>query len=797
MAGRYDRQEKAPPAPQIPDPHPSQSPPPSPPALGSRAGNLLNAASSPSAHYFKQTPAHRVSGREETTEICELPENSDHSHSESDGESDPEQVSVYHKLLATLKTVPDANNEDDDENESEEDGESDEAETGSEEFQEGEDVDDSADKEDEGDVQDKEEEAKDTAKQTLEQEQANRADTSSDPKHGASEEFTDVKLESEFSLETNFLDEETGDYNADEREKNSSVMVSEDPFKQHMTKELEEKEIENILLHPKNTVQLKWPTLGQLVFSSALQQSETFKPCKEAGLKRLHLHKTLESTWPEVNRQFLSTRTKQSSHPFTLLQKELFYIMNCYRDLFYPERTALGNGEEVRHTYCLHAVNHVLKANAQVLSNNAKRRDHKSTVESDDLRDQGLTRPKVLIVVPFRESALRVVQIFISLLESGSKKKIDVSNKKRFKGEFGSDPTDRPPNLKRPEDYEAVFAGNIDDHFRIGVAILQKSMRLYAPFYSSDIIIASPLGLRTIIGAEGEKKRDYDFLASIEILIIDQADVYLMQNWEHVLHLMNHINLLPLESHGVDFSHVRMLNLNNWSKYYRQTLLFSALQDPQINSIFNKHCFNYKGQVAVRNVPLIGSISRVVVQLPHVFRRLEAESSISVIDARFQFFIDKVLPEYRDAIMSHTLIYVPSYFDYVRLRNYFKKEELNFIHICEYSKKSDISRARQFFLKGERQFLIFTERFHFYKRYLIKGIRNLIFYELPTYPHFYSEVCNMLTAIATGEEATWTCTVLYSKYDAQKLAAVVGVDRAAQMLQSKKNVHLFVTGENE
>lgn len=85
---------------------------------------------------------------------------------------------------------------------------------------------------------------------------------------------------------------------------------------------------------------------------------------------------------------------------------------------------------------------------------------------------------------------------------------------------------------------------------------------------------------------------------------------------------------------------------------------------------------------------------------------------------RFNFFIDKVLPEYRDAIMTHTLIYVPSYFDYVRLRNYFKKEELNFAHICEYSSKSGICRARHLFLSGEKQFLIITERFHFYKRWV-------------------------------------------------------------------------------
>lgn len=66
--------------------------------------------------------------------------------------------------------------------------------------------------------------------------------------------------------------------------------------------------------------------------------------------------------------------------------------------------------------------------------------------------------------------------------------------------------------------------------------------------------------------------------------------------------------------------------------------------------------------------------------------------------------------------MSHTLIYIPSYFDYVRLRNYFKKEDLSYMPICEYTDKAGISRARQFFLKGRKQFLIFTERFHFYKR---------------------------------------------------------------------------------
>lgn len=82
-------------------------------------------------------------------------------------------------------------------------------------------------------------------------------------------------------------------------------------------------------------------------------------------------------------------------------------------------------------------------------------------------------------------------------------------------------------------------------------------------------------------------------------------------------------------------------------------------------------------------------------------------------------------------------------------------------------------------------------------RYTIKGIRNLLFYGLPSFPHFYSEVCNMLAAGPRGEEASWTCTAVYSRYDAHKLAAITGSQRAGQMLASNKPVHLFITGGDD
>lgn len=93
--------------------------------------------------------------------------------------------------------------------------------------------------------------------------------------------------------------------------------------------------------------------------------------------------------------------------------------------------------------------------------------------------------------------------------------------------------------------------------------------QLYTEFYSSDIIVASPLGLRMIVGAEGEEDRDFDFLASIELLVLDQTDVFFMQNWDHLLHVLDHFHLQPKKMHGTDFSRVRSWAVNGWARYYR------------------------------------------------------------------------------------------------------------------------------------------------------------------------------------------------------------------------------------
>jgi len=58
-------------------------------------------------------------------------------------------------------------------------------------------------------------------------------------------------------------------------------------------------------------------------------------------------------------------------------------------------------------------------------------------------------------------------------------------------------------------------------------------------------------------------------------------------------------------------------------------------------------------------------------------------------------------------------------------------------------------------------------------------------------------MCNML-ADARGKARgdNLTCTVMYTKFDAQRLAEIVGTNRAGQMVNSAKTVHMFVTGDS-
>lgn len=168
----------------------------------------------------------------------------------------------------------------------------------------------------------------------------------------------------------------------------------------------------------------------------------------------------------------------------------------------------------------------------------------------------------------------------------------------------------------------------------------------------------------------------------------------------------------------------------------------------------------------------------------------------------FPFCPVQTLPALLKSAVSrtNTLIMVPSYFDFIRVVNHFRKlDNVTYAAISEYASNAEISAARTAFFKGKKSFLIMTERFHFYRRYKIRGARTLVFYALPDHAIFYPElVASPFLPSATGVQThvvdpeEVNVKVAFSKWDYMKLARIVGSEDARRMIKDGETKFTFV-----
>ena len=457
-----------------------------------------------------------------------------------------------------------------------------------------------------------------------------------------------------------------------------------------------------------------------------------------------------------------------------------------YRDLLYVQRTT-SNARTLRVLGCLHLLNHIFKTRDRVIKNNSKLA--KDNIEADlELRDQGFTRPKVLVLLPTRESCVKWIETIVSLCEPEQQE-----NRKRFQDSY----TQAEGNLSedKPDDFRELFGGNDDDMFRLGLKFTRKTIKYFSQFYNSDIIFASPLGLRMAIGVENDKKQDHDFLSSIEIMIVDQADALSMQNWEHVDFIFDHLNLQPKEAHGCDFSRVRNWYLDGNSRYLRQTLLFSAFNFPGLNRLYLHQMSNVAGKIKLTKQH-DGAMLGLNNSAKQTFSRFECITPASEPDDRFAYFTAAIVPvlikhSAQGAGSARMLIYLPSYADFVRVRNYLATssttQNISFGSISEYTSVRDVARARSHFFTGRHSILLYTERAHHFRRYHLRGVNRVFMYGLPENPVFYKEIAGGFLGASMREgklnsESTGV-RIIFSKLDVLKLERIVGSTRVISMIK--------------
>lgn len=216
----------------------------------------------------------------------------------------------------------------------------------------------------------------------------------------------------------------------DDEEDEESASFVEDPFSKHFERNMSDSVADQVKDRKKWTSKFeKWPALGRmkvevpsvevtvpklLLLSDKAEADSDLNigtvpkipKKKDYKLQDYYVRKLLCENLPHAN--FDGNSTCPTS--LTETQKEILSILSNYSDLYFPEASH-ERWEEIRTVYTLHAVNHVLKTRKKVLNHNGKINKAKLEKRHEDLdcyRDQGFTRPKVLILLPFKHTAYRL-----------------------------------------------------------------------------------------------------------------------------------------------------------------------------------------------------------------------------------------------------------------------------------------------------------------------------------------------------------------------------------------------------
>ena len=403
--------------------------------------------------------------------------------------------------------------------------------------------------------------------------------------------------------------------------------------------------------------------------------------------------------------------------------------------------------------------------------------------------DAGYTRTSVLVILPSRNLALEFVRSLVPKFDQ-------IDKLEQFEKDFGLQEPEDPRIHRKPADFQALFKGNVDDKFCVGLQISEKKAALYSEYKHADILIASPLGLSYYLGlpdgtdaASAQPDKSY-LLASVEILFVPMLEVLLMQNWGRLKAVVARVNA-PVELRDTselgDFTRLKPHFAEGTAARHRQNIFTALFPHPYFTALFRQVCTDseFSHEVVDESAQVPSALEVLRCRVRQYFLRLPAERGLAASHAeRLRYFTDKLYPtrlSYYFASRAPTLIIVPTYYQYVAVRAFFEETmSESYSDLCEYTSDTDCKRALKNFNSKQVHVLLTTERYYFYKRRFIKGAVLLVWYAPPTFPQFYVEV---VEAVQTQDTAASVLT-LFSAYDLHALRRIVGDERARVFTQS-------------
>lgn len=217
----------------------------------------------------------------------------------------------------------------------------------------------------------------------------------------------------------------------------------------------------------------------------------------------------------------------------------------------------------------------------------------------ENLKFIGFTKPKVLVVLPYKKHCLVFVNQLVSVLfEKGWGH--GIGKKKKFREEFTEE--------KAMEDFFMMgISMKISSNIEGKNSNTIKTIDLFSSVAESDIIITSPIGL-------SQSKIEKCFLSSIEILLMDYCEDFIYQNLSFIEEIADNLNLFPKSSTELNDIYRIKDNYKEESidnkkysllKNLRQNIFISDIKSLELENVFSLFTGNNaNGMIYIKEKPL-------------------------------------------------------------------------------------------------------------------------------------------------------------------------------------------------
>ena len=343
--------------------------------------------------------------------------------------------------------------------------------------------------------------------------------------------------------------------------------------------------------------------------------------------------------FPSVVDELLPYMDKLSENKLSLSLLKLFasYTDFCFTDAF------SANAYSFKKTYLFHVLNHCLHFKQQSIQK---------------LQVNGYTKCRACIFVPFKLDCVEIVEILIEVLQE-VEPDCPIINQDKFFETYNDE------------------AEMMSEDFKLGIKLNSRGCSLFADFNKSDIFICTPSSLLAMRDKKLEDQNDagLGFLSSIELVVVDKANVLKMQNYDALNECLALMNRIPKHHEATsDFNTIRDYYVENLSKFFRQTIVYTDFLFADLNITLDRCALNYKGSLKnkVAYNPVF-DVEKKKGLFKIEFNRMDIEDPAIEFDAHFNYFTNQVwMPFSRTGVKPQTVVFVSRYEEFVRLKQYFK-----------------------------------------------------------------------------------------------------------------------------